>query len=101
MAAPRATAAAPIAIPAMAPLERPALACGAAASDVVAAAPAEVCDAVGEEPAPLDADVVNGFPSSSDGHGSPGRSMNVESLASCFCVTRDVLALGLITPTIW
>ena len=44
--------------------------------------------------------VVNGLASSA-GQGSPGRSMKVESLASCFCVTRDVLALGLITPTIW
>lgn len=67
---------------------------------MVAAAPAEVCDALGEETALLEAEAVKGF-SSSEGHGSPGRSMKVDSLASCFCVTSDVLALGLTTPTIW
>ena len=45
------------------------------------------------------AEVVNGS-SPSAGHGSPGRSIKVESLASSFCVCRDVVALGLITPTI-
>lgn len=65
----------------------------AVAELVAAAAAAEV------EVGAADA-VVNGS-SSSLGHGSPGSNMNVESLASCFCASKDVVALGLITPTIW
>ena len=39
--------------------------------------------------------------SDSDGHGSPGCSMNDEFAASAFCVPSGVVALGLMTPTIW
>lgn len=97
IAVPKATAAAPIAIPAMAPGERGEGELEGAEEEVAAGALEWVAVGVGVE---VEAEVVKGL-SSSSGQASPGRSMKLEFLASSFCVTRDVLALGLMTPTIW
>ena len=50
--------------------------------------------------APVVAVVVKGSAEPSEGQGSPGCSMKVELLASWRWVTKEVVALGLITPTI-
>ena len=96
-----ATAAAPIAIPAMAPPERPEL-CDAAtaALDVAAAAvwvgEEELDVEVGVEAA---APLLKGSGVLSNGQGSPGWSMKVEFSANSFCRAREVEAFGLMTPT--
>ena len=91
-------------MPAMAPEESPDELLATAAALVVAAAVAvavvedaenEVGEAVASERA---LDVVKGS-SDSAGHTSPGSSMNVEFLARAFCVTTEVVAFGLMTPT--
>ena len=96
-----ATAAAPMAMPAIAPEERLEECLGAGATlDVAAAALVLVAEAelvvvdVGA-PAPLE----KGSGVLSAGHGSPGCSMKVEFMASCFCTDREVVAFGLMTPT--
>jgi hypothetical protein len=103
MAPMRATAAAPMTMPAMAPPERPDLPPllleAAEMAEVVAAGGAEEVDvAVVVVGAELDEVVVKGLVSS-DGHGSPGWSMNVEFFANWVCSNTDSDAFGLITPT--
>lgn len=90
-----------MAIPAIAPAERP----ECAGDDVV---PASVEAAAAGAVVLLGADVAVGVEAlvvvkgsvASSGHGWPGVSMKVESLANCFWFTKEVVALGLITPTI-
>ena len=96
-----ATAAAPIAIPAMAPEERLEECLGTGAALEVAAAvwvvdEEELVLVVVGAPAAL----VKGSGVLSAGHGSPGCNIKVEFSASCFCRERDVDAFGLMTPTI-
>lgn len=86
-----------MAIPAMAPAERFECWDDEGSSEVVAAGALEP---VGVGAGVVLSDSLNGF-SSSAGQGSPGSNMKVLSSASCFCVTSDVVAFGLITPTIW
>jgi len=66
----------------------------------VAAAVDEVDE---DELVDVDADAVkaDGVAVLSEGKSSPGCSINLEFLAPSFCVCRGVVALGLITPTIW
>lgn len=45
-------------------------------------------------------EVVGKGSSASFGNGSPGNNMKDASLASCFCFSKDVVPLGLMTPTI-
>lgn len=89
-----------MAIPAIAPEERLEW-CEEEPSLVPAALAPNVELVVGAVALAVGADevVTNGL-SPSSGHGWPGNNMKVESLASCFWVTREVVALGLMTPTI-
>jgi len=109
-AASMATAAAPMEMPAIAPAVRLEWLVDAGAMMVaVAAGAVEIADiedlvddevdeveVVGWDPG---AEVLNGS-SDSDGHGSPGCSMKDEFAANCFCISRGVVAFGLMTPTI-
>lgn len=95
-----ATAAAPMAIPAMAPEER---------LDewfVLTAATVVVAAAVGADVEEEDLDVgvglallEKGSGVLSDGQASSGWSIKVEFSASCRCTASDSLAFGLMTPT--
>ena len=87
-----------MAMPAIAPLDRPLLELAAAGGLEVSDAPDEVPveDAVSEE---VDEDVGNGV-SASSGKGSPGNNMKEELAANCFWTSSETLALGLMTPTI-
>lgn len=85
-----------MAIPAIAPVERPWLWLSVASE--VELEPAD--EPVVELPVgAADVDVVKGV-SASFGQSSPGRSMKDELAAYCFCTSKETLALGLITPTI-
>ena len=96
-AANRATATPPITTPAIPPLDNPELPLDAAtAADVVADAAGTVAEV---ELGAAEEVVVKGLVSS-DGHASPGCSMNVEFLASWVWTATDSVPLGLITPTI-
>ena len=59
----------------------------------------------GDEVAVLDAELFEKWSpegtSPSDGNGSPGASMYLDSEASCFCSANETLELGFMTPTIW
>ena len=98
-AAASATAVAPIAIPAIAPVERLEW-----CDEVLALVETPVTFAVGllgvDVAVGVEAAVVVKGSSASSGHGCPGVSMKDESLANCFWFCRDVVALGLTTPTI-
>jgi hypothetical protein len=98
----KANAAAPMAIPAIAPPESPELPVEAATAAVVVAAGAAAADvdvdvAAAVEVGTEDVVLEKGF--SSDGHGSPGCNMKVEFLANCVCTDTDSVPFGLITPT--
>jgi hypothetical protein len=105
-AASMATAAAPMEMPAIAPAARLEWLFDAGAVTVAVAtgatAVADIKDWVDEvEVVASDpgTEVVNGS-SDSDGHGSPGCSMKDEFAANSFCISRGVVAFGLMTPTI-
>lgn len=102
-AASRATAAPPITTPAMPPPESPDLLLLEAdtAADVVADGTGAVDVEVGADVALGAAEEVleKGFVSS-EGHASPGCSMNVEFFASWVWTATDSVPFGLITPTI-
>ena len=102
-AASSATAAAPIAIPAMAPPVRPELLFDATAAAVVADAAGTVDDvdvAAAEVELGTEEEAVEKGLVCSDGHASPGWSMNVEFFAICVCSATDSVPFGLMTPTI-
>lgn len=87
----------PMAMPAIAPVERPWLWLSAAAEVELEPADEPVVELpVGAEE---DVDVVKGV-SASFGQSSPGRSIKDELAAYSFCTSKETLALGLITPTI-
>jgi hypothetical protein len=96
---------APMAMPAIAPPERPELPPllleGAAeTADVVAAGGAEEVDvAVAVVEVGADEVVVVKGLVSSDGQASPGWSMNVEFFANWVCSNTDSVPFGLIAPT--
>ena len=94
-----ATAAAPIAIPPMAPGERldewPVVTGATLVVGVAVAVAVEDDVEVGVELALLE----KGSGVLSDGQASPGSSMKVEFLANCFCTARVSFALGLMAPT--
>lgn len=101
-AASRATAAAPITTPAIPPPDSPELLLDAAtAAEVVADAAGTVDEVDVGADVELGAaeEVVKGF-CSSEGHASPGCSMNVEFFANWVWTATDSVPLGLMTPTI-
>jgi hypothetical protein len=96
-----ATAAAPMAIPPIAPGERLDewfVIAGAALIVGVAVVALEEDDDDVEVGVELEL-LEKGSGVLSDGQASPGSSMKVEFLANCFCTARVSFALGLIAPT--
>jgi|ERR1700722_5229498 hypothetical protein len=96
-----ATAAAPMAIPPIAPGERLDewfVIAGAALIVGVAVVALEEDDDDVEVGVELEL-LEKGSGVLSDGQASPGSNMKVEFLANCFCTARVSFALGLIAPT--
>jgi len=98
-----ATAAAPMAIPPIAPGERldewfvvAGLVVGVAVAVVVALEEEDEDVEVGVDLEPVE----KGSGVLSAGQASPGSSMKVEFMAISFCTARDSFALGLMAPTI-
>ena len=85
-----ATAAPPMATPAMSPVEKP---------EWEGSGAVEVGAAVGEVEVGVGGPVEKGSGVLSAGHGWPGWSMKVEFNAYCFWTARTWVALGLMAPT--
>ena len=99
-AANSATAAPPIAMPAIAPAERPELLLDAAGVLVGGGAAVDDVDVAAAVDAAADElELENGLFSSA-GHGCPGSSIKVEFFAFCVCTSTDSVPFGLIPPTI-